>query len=90
MDAHIYGRGHLSGDLLKWRQDEMRGIIIFPMMQQLSLIEFIIFIIVIDRSISYNMAAFRLRQEYRYVVMQRCQNCTFTGGVARYVNDINY
>ena len=42
MDDHIYGRGHLSGDL-KWRQVEMRGIIIFPMMQRLSLLEFPIF-----------------------------------------------
>ena len=41
MDDHIYGRGHLSGDL-KWRQAEMRGIIIFPMMQQLSLLKFLI------------------------------------------------
>ncbi len=34
MDDHIYSRGLLSSDL-KWRQAEIRGIIIFPMMQQL-------------------------------------------------------
>ena len=39
---HVYSRGHLSGDL-KWRQTEMRGIIIFPMTQQFSLLEFPIF-----------------------------------------------
>ncbi len=42
MDDHMCGRDHLSGDLT-WRQAEMRGVMIFPMMQQLSLLEFSIF-----------------------------------------------
>ncbi len=42
MDDYSYGRPHLSGDL-KWRQAEMRGIIIFPMMQQLTLLDFPMF-----------------------------------------------
>ena len=39
MDNHIYDRGHLSDDL-KGQKSDMRGIIIFPMMQQLSFLEF--------------------------------------------------
>ncbi len=37
MDDHIYNRGHLTSDL-KWRHAATRGIIIFPEMQQFSLL----------------------------------------------------
>ncbi len=37
MDGYIYGRDHLSGDT-KWRYAEIWGIVIFPKMQQLSLL----------------------------------------------------